>query len=193
MIIGVTGTLASGKDTVSDLLEKKGYKHISLSQILRDELTKMGESLDTANLTKFGNQIRHERGEGYLAKEALKDASSRTIISSIRQPGEVKVLKGDPRFVLIAVDADAKTRWLRLEKRHREGDPVSYSAMMAIEHKQMKKFGSKDMQLDVVMGMADYQINNSGTLEELHNQVDDIIAKIEKGDQSEKRQEAELG
>ncbi len=182
MIIGVTGTLASGKDTVSELLEKKGYKHISLSQILRRELIKIGESIDTANLTKFGNKIRHERGEGYLAKEALKEATDKTILSSIRQPGEVVTLKKDPRFVLIAVDADAQKRWERLEKRKREGDPASFEDMMAIEHKQLKKYGSKDMQLDVVMAMADYRIDNNGTLEELKKNVDATLAKIEKGD-----------
>lgn len=179
MIIGVTGTLASGKDTVSELLEKKGYKHISLSQILRREVSKLGEPITTVNLTTFGNKIRHERGEGYLAKEALKDASKKTIISSIRQPGEVRVLKKDPRFVLIAVDADAKQRWSRLEKRKRAGDPESFNDMMAIERKQMKKHGSKDMQLDTVMAMADYQIDNNGTMEDLKEKVDRLLKKIE--------------
>ena len=40
-IVGVAGTNGSGKDTLGELLQaKSGYKAISLSDILREELTK---------------------------------------------------------------------------------------------------------------------------------------------------------
>ena len=35
MIIGVVGTIGSGKDTVAEYLNQKGFQSISLSDILR--------------------------------------------------------------------------------------------------------------------------------------------------------------
>ena len=38
--IGVTGTLGSGKDTLAAYLVSKGFEHISLSDLIREELKK---------------------------------------------------------------------------------------------------------------------------------------------------------
>lgn len=175
MIIGITGSLAAGKDTVAQILEENGFRHISLSQILRELVVKKGGDLTTANLTREGNNLRTEKGNGYLAKEALKLISDDTAISSIRQPGEVEVLRKTGKFFLISVDADPKIRWQRLKKRQRPGDPKTMEGMLAIEKKQMKSGGSKDMQLDVVWGMADYHLNNNGDLGDLQTKVREII------------------
>jgi len=59
MIIGITGSLAAGKDTVAQILEENGFRHISLSQILRDLVIKKGGDLSTASLTEEGNLLRH--------------------------------------------------------------------------------------------------------------------------------------
>jgi len=37
MIIGLTGTKASGKDIIADILKKKGYVVLSLSDEVREE------------------------------------------------------------------------------------------------------------------------------------------------------------
>lgn len=180
MIIGVAGTLASGKDTVSEILMSEGLQHVSLSEILREILRAKGIETTTENLTREGNAIRQEKGEGYLAKEAIKRIKGDAIISSIRQPGEVDYLHQRKDFYMIAVDADIKLRWSRLKKRQRPGDPTSFEDMLSIEKRQMKSGGSKDMQNDVVMEKADYHIDNNGTLEQLKAQVDNIINKIRK-------------
>lgn len=175
MIIGITGSLSAGKDTVAQILEENGFRHISLSQILRELVLKKGGELTTENLTKEGNNLRQERGNGYLAKEALKQVREDTAISSIRQPGEVEVLRESGDFFLISVDADPKIRWQRLKERQRPGDPKTIEGMLAIEKKQMKSGGSKDMQLDVVWGMADYHLDNNGSLGDLQTKVREII------------------
>jgi len=182
MIIGIAGKLSSGKDTVSEMLEKKGFAHISLSDMLREIVLAKGEDISTENLTKHGNLIRRERGEGYLAKMALKKIKGDTIISSIRQPGEVKALHARKDFYLIAVDAKPEIRWQRLRKRQRPGDPETPEQMLSIERRQMKSGGSTDMQIDVVMSMADFKVDNNGSLDDLKKQVDEVLAKIREKD-----------
>jgi dephospho-CoA kinase len=58
MIIGITGPNASGKDTVADILEEKGFIHYSLSDILREELKKSNKEEIRKNLIKIGNELR---------------------------------------------------------------------------------------------------------------------------------------
>lgn len=178
MIIGITGSLAAGKDTVAQILEENGFRHISLSQILRDLVIKKGGDLSTASLTEEGNLLRHEMGDGFLAKKALQSVQGNTVVSSIRQPGEVTELKKNKHFFLVNVDADPKIRWQRLKSRKRPGDPLTMEGMLEIEKKQMKSGGSKDIQLDVVASMADYVVNNDGDLGDLRTNVDKVIKKI---------------
>ncbi len=45
MIIGVTGKMGAGKDTFAVYLGKKGFIHISLSDIIRQEAVARGLSL----------------------------------------------------------------------------------------------------------------------------------------------------
>lgn len=182
MIIGVTGLPSSGKDTVAQILEKEGFKHISLSDMLREIVLAKGEDISTENLTRHGNLIRRERGEGYLAKMALKKIGGDTVITSIRQPGEVDVLRQNKGFHLIAVEADEIKRWQRLKSRHREGDPRTIEEMKSIEMRQSKAGGSKDMQVDEVMKKADYIVNNNGLLDDLKKQVDEVLARIKEKD-----------
>ena len=178
MIIGIAGMPSSGKDTVAEIFEKKGYKHISLSQVLRDMAKKQGIEPTTENLTEFGNSTRLKYGLGYLAKEALKEARGDTVITSIRQPGEVDVLRKRKDFYLIAIDATLENRWKRLSARRRLGDPATLDEMKSIEKRQSKAGGSKDMQNDVVMEMADYYIDNNGTKEQLKKQVEETMEEI---------------
>lgn len=180
MIIGIAGMPSSGKDTVAEIFEKKGYKHISLSQVLRNMAKEQNIELTTENLTEFGNSTRLKYGLGFLAKEALKEIKGDAVITSIRQPGEVDVLRKKKDFYLIAVDATLENRWQRLSARRRPGDPATLEEMKSIEKRQSKAGGSKDMQNDVVMEMADYYIDNNGDKNQLKEKVDEVMKEIKK-------------
>ena len=39
MIVGITGFFCAGKDTMAAMLQQKGFNHISLSDIIREELS----------------------------------------------------------------------------------------------------------------------------------------------------------
>ncbi len=62
MIIGVTGAYASGKDTVADMLQKMNFYHISLSDIIRDEMKLQKIKLTRENMIRVGTKLRSEFG-----------------------------------------------------------------------------------------------------------------------------------
>jgi len=186
MIVGVTGLAASGKDTVAQYFDAKGFKHISLSSILRDLAREEGVPIDVKHLTDLGNGLREKYGHGYLAKKALENISGNATISSIRQVGEVEVLKANPDFVLIAVEAPVEIRFKRLQDRGRTDDVKNLEDFKEIEAKQAHGTGGA-MNLQAVMEAADYRIDNSGDLNQLNNKLDDLYAKITE-DLSQKKQ-----
>ena len=45
MIVGLTGTLGAGKDSVAEMLLEHGFTYHSLSDIIRDQMKREGKSL----------------------------------------------------------------------------------------------------------------------------------------------------
>ena len=94
MIIGVTGKMGAGKDTFAVYLGKKGFIHISLSDIIRQEAVARGIEPSCRNLQDLGNVLRREYGNGVLSKMAQKRIipGKNYVVTSIRNVGEIEVL-----------------------------------------------------------------------------------------------------
>jgi len=183
MIIGVVGLIASGKDEVAEYLQEKGFEHHSLSSILREILSKEGIETTVDNLTKYGNKTREEKGAGYLAKVAHKRIKSdKAVISSIRQVGEIDYLRKAPGFYLVKVTAPIEMRFARVKSRGRKGDVKTVADLRRIEKLQASGKGG-GMNMNQCMKLADYEIKNIGTFDELHHKVDDLLRKISKKEQ----------
>jgi len=180
MIIGLSGTLAAGKDTVADyLVESEGFDHISLSTVLRKVAAQKGIEVTMENLTKLGNSLKTEYSADYLVKRAKKEAdfTRDTVVSSIRQPEEIENLKQEKDFYMIFVDADVKIRFDRLAKRGRAGDVEDFNTFKEQEEKQLDG-QSGGMNLGRCREMADYIIENNGTMDEFKTEIKRIFGKI---------------
>ena len=117
MILGVTGLYASGKDTVAELLKEKGFFHYSLSDFIREEAKKRKVKDTRENLMKRGNELRQKHGYGILARWALQkmEWDKNYVVTSVRNPVEVEVLRTKTNFALINVCAPEKIRWQRMQ------------------------------------------------------------------------------
>ncbi len=181
MIIGVTGTFASGKDTVAEyLIREKGFAHYSLSDEIRYEADNRGMSCERENLRVIGNDLREKYGAGILAERVLAkinkhDSSSSIVVSAIRNPKEVEVFRGTGKFTLIATDAPVEVRYERISSRKREGeDKLSLEDFVAREKIELSG-ASHEQQSQRVFEMADYVIVNDGTLEEFYKKIDSLL------------------
>ena len=104
MIIGLTGSYCSGKDTVADYIVKKhGFTHYSLSDIIRECMKEEGIEPTRENLIVFGTNLRKDKGNGVLASKALEKMSKDGdfCITSIRHPDEINELRKRNDFILI--------------------------------------------------------------------------------------------
>lgn len=190
LVIGIAGSLLSGKGTVAEILKSKGFSHIILSSIVREEVSRLGLEPVRQVLQDVGNNLRKEFGGQVLAERALnkfKSYDTPLIIDGIRNIDEVNFLKENSDFRLIGVDAPLEVRWNRLKARNRDSDLLNHDKFV-IDDARDRGFNEplNGQQVGMCLVHADFLINNdedfSGPLEnsKLYREVNEIYRKIRK-------------
>ncbi len=181
MIIGLTGTYCAGKDSVSSYLQGKGFLHISLSDLLRNELKKQKKPCTRAILIKYANALRKKFGPSVLARVALNSMlpNRNYVISSIRSLFELEIFKSRKDFVHVHVDAPIKTRFQRLLKRteRKEDEKIKTFEEFKKSEESEKSNDIEKQQLHLVFKDPNVIINNNKTIKELHKKLDKFYKK----------------
>lgn len=180
MVIGLTGTNASGKTTIMKYFKNKHFDTFSLSDAIRDELIQRKQPLSRKNLIDVGNELREKYGASVLADRIKsKMFSQNVVIDSIRNPAEVTSLKELKDFFLVAVDAPVELRLERAKKRGRMENVETLADFIEIENKE-KSQNSSHQNIEFCMEQADFKIFNTGDKKSLYNQIQDIMNKLQK-------------
>jgi len=173
-LIGLTGTNGAGKGEVAAYLGKKGYAYFSLSDVIREELTKRDEEVTRDNLIRMGNQLREKFGADILARQVMEKIKGKAIVDSIRNPQEVEYLRKQKDFILLSVDAPVELRYERVKQR---GRIESVSNLREFIHKEEEEMTNrkKGQQLRNCMSLADITLINDGTLEDLFKKLEAML------------------
>ena len=193
MNIGITGSIACGKSTVSNYLKEKGYTIIDADKLGHIALTndevkeKLKKSFGLTILEN--NEISREK----LGKLVFGNDENLKILNSIVHPYIRKIIlqlqekHRDERLVfldiallfeagfedlvekIIVVHVDEKIQLARLMSRNALSKE---QAMFRIE----SQMSSKDKSI-----LGNYVIDNGGTKEETYKQIDLIIEALERG------------
>lgn len=182
LIIGLTGTKASGKGEVANYLKEKGFIYFSLSDIVREEAMKKGFKDYTVKQSQdIGNELRKKYGPGILASRIIKKIKQNKnyVIDGIRNPGEIKEFRKLKHFYLIAIDAPQEQRYRWLVARGRASDPKSWSEFLEMDKRDLGN-GEQTIgqQVASCMAMADFHIKNDSTIIALHKKVDTILKNL---------------
>lgn len=154
LVIGLTGPIASGKGlAVKAICKEFGDREIHavlLSDYIREVVRAQNDPLTRESLRAAGNARRAREGSGAWVQEMLsrlpEDGGDVLLVDSIRNPGEIRVLReafGDSVFVL-ATDAPVEARIERTLKRAREEDatdPEEIRRDMLIEMEENPETG----------------------------------------------------
>ncbi len=181
MFLGFTGPNAAGKgEAIKYLVEKKKFISFSLSDILRDEAKRLMLEPSRDNLINIGNDLREAEGPSVLAKRILTKIKNlpQAIVDSIRNPYEIEVLRSNLKdFKLIGITADVHHRFERSIKRGRVGDGETLEEFINKEERENSS-SEKAQQLNRCFELADYKIDNSGSLSAVYKKLDQILHEL---------------
>ncbi|NQU35664.1 MAG: AAA family ATPase [Bacteroidetes bacterium] len=181
-IIGITGTLGAGKGTVVNyLVNNKGFKHYSVRSFLIKEIERRGIIVNRDSMTEVANELRANHSPSYIIEQLYEKAArygGNSIIESIRTPGEVDFLKQQGNFYLIAVDADPKVRYNRITIRASSTDDISFDTFLANEKREFTAIDPNKQNLSRCIRLADFVLQNNGSMEELNDQLEEKLGKI---------------
>jgi dCMP deaminase len=180
MIVGIAGLNGSGKSAAVAFLSEASFVPLSLSDVIRSELTRRGIEETRERMIEVGNELRRLEGADVLARRLASRISSdrNYVIDSIRNPAEVGALRELSKdFRLYWIDATDDVRLERIRARGRRGDPSSREDLAAVEKRERKSGDALAQQLDAVRDMADESIRNDGSIEDLHESIRGLLKR----------------
>ena len=187
MIIGFTGRIAAGKETVKHFLVEKGFIYVETSQILKEELLRRGKAVTREHMQDLGDELRARDGLGALIKLVLekidyhRNRDTHFILDSLRNAGEVEYLRSvADDFILIAVDAPQRMRFERILSRGKTHDPKTWEEFLVIDSRDYFDPGNPHgQQVRDCMEKADFLIVNDSDVEKGTRAMEKIWEEIE--------------
>ena len=193
MIIGLTGGIASGKSTVSNMIQELGIPVVDADQIAR-EVVEPGESAYEQIVRHFGEQILHQDGtlnRKKLGSIVFSDEKERKTLNSIIHPAIREKMEEEKNeylnqgFDTVVLDIpllfESKNPY-RLDKVLLVAVSEDVQFKRLVERDQM---GEKDarqriqsqMPIKDKIALADEVIDNNGTVQETREQLLYILNK----------------
>lgn len=171
-IIGIGGTNGSGKDLLSEMLEKEHrWLFISSSRdLIIPELERRGSPVERENMADLTREWRKTMGKGAVIDNAIEKFNDLggsakfdgLVISSLRHPWEAERIH-ELGGRVIWVDADPNIRYERIYNRgHGSKDKKSYEQFLIEEKTEMNHHSDDHTTLNMagVKDKADIFITN---------------------------------
>lgn len=181
-IVVLTGTFAAGKTVIAEILESKSYVRLGFSDVLRDILTSQRKEINRDTLADLGNTLRAVDGDGVLgarlAEKIIRENLQKVVVDGCRHPLEHKALQEAGEAILVAVDAPMAMRYERSQKRMDDKDRVSFVRFVDQQEAEMNPTVRGGMHLKACMDAADVTVINDGTMKELGEKVEELLALI---------------
>lgn len=180
LVVGVTGRIGAGKDTISEYLEEGyGFEEMVMGDIAREFAKEEGLEPTRKNLHKIAKKQIGKHGPDFFSKkivESIKDSDSdKFVVNGVRRPQELPPLEGSfgDGFSLVLVSADPEIRFRRLKRRGRPGDPDTWEEFKEQDRREVEKF-----RMDDVFEKADIFIENNGTFGDLYSDLDGLVSEL---------------
>lgn len=195
IVIGLTGGIGTGKSTVSDYLRKKGCIILDADDISR-KMTEAGMPALSIIQNVFGDEVinsdgslnRHKLGDIVFNNrdklQKLQQIITTEVVDNINR--NLSQLQSEHCDKIVVIDAPllfecgmeniADENWLVISemsvriKRVKERDNLSEEQIIARINNQMSQ--------DDKEKLSDYVLDNSGSLQQLYEQIDDNLERL---------------
>ncbi|MFC1640798.1 hypothetical protein ACFL2D_01970, partial [Patescibacteria group bacterium] len=96
------------------------------------------------------------------------------LVDGLRMPLEIDTMKQIPDFKLIYITAPQEIRHKFLNARQEKAD----DQMTFEKFKEIEAKAAPEMHVPELGKRAEFKIENTGTIEELHTKIDDVMQEI---------------
>ncbi len=190
-VVGLTGGIGSGKSTVSSRLGELGAVVVDADAVVR-ELQEPGMPVFDAMVDKWGSSIVQSDGRldrAAVAGIVFSDPDELRALEAIVHP----VLQTEIKARIAAQSDTEKTVILDMALLAEKNNPYGVTEIIVVDLApaeqvdrlvRYRNFSTDDAEKRIAaqatredrLALADFVIDNSGTLAQLHEQVDDLWA-----------------
>jgi dephospho-CoA kinase len=158
----VVGMPGCGKSVFLTVAREYDYAIISMGDAVRAETRKRGISPE--NHGKIAEALRKEHGLAAVALLVVEKITPDCIVDGVRSLAEIDVFNQHYTVEIVAIYSSPKTRFRRLKKRQRAGDPQFW--------KEFKKRDARELNFGIgdVIALADYLLINESTKNQFRTQ-----------------------
>lgn len=167
-VLGLSGTIGSGKSTVAEYLNNKGFISRRFSQILENILKNRNEEISHSNLQKIGYKIHNSPGQKWLGKKLLEELPKykNIVIDGLCFPEDhaLMVETFGPSFVHLHIETPIEFLISRIKNGEINKIPIKKALNNSIESniKNLRKLSS-------------HTIINDGSISELYSKVNSFL------------------
>lgn len=194
MVLGLTGSIATGKSTVSQMFRQKGAEIIDADRIAREVVEPGTEGLARI-VEQFGPEMldggklnRDRLGARIFQNPAEREKLNRLlhplIVDSMHRKTEKIKKEKDPKLIIwdVPLLIEGKlTQWVEAVILVYTPKEVQLERLMkrnSLSKEEAKKRISAQMDIEEKKKFADYVIDNRGTLSETERQVDQLWKQL---------------
>jgi len=174
-LVLVAGMPGAGKSIVSKAARDLGIPVYNMGDIIREDTLKFYKEITPETMRETSQKVRKLYGEDYVARrtlEKIKEKEGVVLIDGVRSLIEVEVFKGRGPTCIIAVHASPRTRFERIKKRGRPGDPNDWEEFVKRDYVELS-FGVGN-----VIALADFMIVNECSIDEAYRGAKGILERL---------------
>lgn len=172
----ITGMSGSGKTTLAEHFDEKGFKVVTMGDVIREIAQEKCLPPTPENLGNLARGIREEGGDAAVAEKCVdkieRIPDEYVVVDGIRSIGEVDVFGKYHDVTLVAVYASPKTRYARLRERGRSDDPQDPGTFRARDKREL------EFSLGHAVALADFTVNNEGSFKDLRGEFGCLISEL---------------
>lgn len=198
VVIGLVGKKGCGKDAFYDYLKhlanlasvdedsphKQSHidagfqiQRVKSSNVLIETLKKWGLPVARENMQKLAKGMETMFGEGTLSNTMyplILDCNSPVVVfDAVRWPTDIKILRKFFPSFLVYIVADEKNRYERIKNR---GEKLEENNLSFEQFREEEK-ASTEILIEQLGAVADFKIENNGTLEQFQEKVKEFYEK----------------
>lgn len=187
-IVALVGLPGSGKTEMTKVFREQGYEYVRFGQAVLDEVLARGIEVNEKNELMVRESMREEHGMAAMAKfliptfDNLISQNKNIIADGLYSWEEYLLLKDTYQndLFILAIYASPKIRYARLTSSKRKYDPKKdkkaiYRAYTPEEAKSRDHAQIEKLHQAGPIAMADYTINNEGSVDKLIAEVMKVI------------------